>query len=327
MGGLGTMSADLLSAIGIGYLRIVDFDVVEVSNLPRQRLYSDTDIGKAKVDVAKDKLINRNPLITIDAHATKLDALSVNQLLEDIDLVIDGLDRFSTRKILFQAAFTHRIPYIFAGSIGENANIMTFTHKNDKPCLECILGGVKDDNQQTCEIIGVHPAILQIATGIQVTEGVKILLNQKSELEDKMLYIDLNTLEFEQIKFAKRKDCKICGTLSNNDLDKGKEGEITRGKKEIGSYGHALVTSLCGRDTQIIAPNWEFIWDFTSVKQKLQQKWHIAVSGESYVTINIESVGVSLMKSGVATIRGAKTSDRAVEIYTKMYNYIVENNT
>ncbi|MHA2252000.1 MAG: HesA/MoeB/ThiF family protein, partial [Candidatus Kariarchaeaceae archaeon] len=137
MGGLGTSSSELLASLGIGNLRIVDYDVVELSNLPRQKLYADADLSKAKVDVAEEKLVLRNPTINIDPHATRIDALSAPQLIDDVDAIVDGLDRFSTRKILHKASFDQKIPFIFAGATAELANIMTITHEKETPCLEC----------------------------------------------------------------------------------------------------------------------------------------------------------------------------------------------
>ena len=98
MGGLGTISSELLASVGVGYLRIVDYDVVEMSNLPRQKLYDESEINEAKVEVASKKLKIRNPYIIIDEHNTRVDALSSIALLEDIDIVVDGLDKFSSFK-------------------------------------------------------------------------------------------------------------------------------------------------------------------------------------------------------------------------------------
>ena len=121
VGGLGTVSSELLASIGIGHLRIVDYDVIELSNLPRQKLYTEDDIGKAKVDVAEERLLKRNPNMTVEAFTTRVDALSAASLLDGMDVVIDGLDRFSSRKILHREAYKLKIPFVFAGAVGETA--------------------------------------------------------------------------------------------------------------------------------------------------------------------------------------------------------------
>lgn len=326
MGGLGSASAALLASLGVGYLRIVDFDVVEISNLPRQTIYRVEDVGKAKVEVAAKRLEERNPFIKIDVQPTRIDAISANSLLEGIDVVVDGLDLFSSRRALFRAARQLKIPYVFCGSVAEQANLMSFTHGDGKPCLECVLGDVGDEASQSCEVLGVNPAILQIATSIQVNEAVRILLDQELNLDGKMMYIDLPSLDFDKIQFNKRNDCKLCGQTNavEDQLDKGKPGETTKGVREIGNFGHALVTSLCGRDTRIIDPSWEIVWDFEKIKGILKTKWFLAVEGENYATFNVEGVGISLLSSGVATIRGAQTTFNAIQTYTIVYDYIDE---
>ncbi|OLS24116.1 MAG: Molybdopterin-synthase adenylyltransferase [Candidatus Heimdallarchaeota archaeon LC_2] len=322
MGGLGTVSSELLASIGIGYLRIVDFDVVEVSNLPRQKLYEESDIGKSKVDVAEEKLKLRNPNIEIDAQATRLDALSVTTLLEDIDLIIDALDSFSSRRVLHREAFLQKIPFIFTGAVAESANIMSFTFKDNTPCLTCVLGDIKDNPNLTCEITGVHPSILHLAAGIQVTDAIRILLNQPSNLESTMMFLDLESMEFEKIKFKQNPDCKLCGRNEEGELDSGEIGETTKGFRTIGTHGKALVTSLCGRDTIIIDPSWEIKWDFDLVRNKVKDQWVIAVEGKNYLTFKINDTVLSVLRSGVSTIRGSKSSKNAVLLYDEFYSYI-----
>ncbi len=322
MGGLGTVSSELLASLGIGFLRIVDFDVIEVSNLPRQKLYTEADIGKSKVDVAEEKLRLRNPNIEIDTQATRIDALSVTTLLDGIDLIIDGLDTFSTRRVLHRAAFQQKIPFIFAGAVAESANIMSVTFNDGTPCLTCVLGDIKDNPNLTCEITGVHPSILHFAAGTQVTDSVKILLDQPSNLESTMMYIDLESMEFEKITFKQNPDCKLCGKNEEGELDTGNIGETTKGMRNIGSYGKALVTSLCGKDTIIIDPSWEIDWDFTIVRNKVKKQWVVKVEGNNYVTFAIGEVDLSILKSGVSTIRGSKSSKNAIKLYEEFYSLI-----
>ncbi|MCE7733377.1 MAG: HesA/MoeB/ThiF family protein [Candidatus Heimdallarchaeota archaeon] len=320
MGGLGTVSGELLASIGVGNLVIVDFDIIETNNLPRQKLYNDSDIGKSKVDVAEERLKLRNPYLNIEVHATRLDALSVNQLLDEVDVIVDGLDSFSSRRVLHQAAYNLKIPFLFAGAIAESANIMSITFKENTPCLVCVLGNISDDPNQTCEIAGVHPSILHLAAGIQATEAIRILLDQQPNLESQMMFIDLETLEFEKIKFKKNQLCLMCGENEEGELDTGQIGDTTKGYREIDSYGKALVTSLCGRDTFILAPIWEIKWDFEIVQEKIKSQWNVKVSGANYITFEIDEIALSVMKSGVSTIRGSKSSKNAVSKFAEFYS-------
>ena len=324
LGGLGTVSADLLVSFGIGSLRLVDYDVIELSNIPRQKLYYEEDIGKSKVDVAEARLKLRNPKIRIDPQATRIDALSAPTLIDQVDIVVDGLDRFSSRKPLHRAAYVQKKPYVFAGAISESANVMTFTFEKDEPCLECVIGNTRDDPNLTCEIAGVHPSILHFAAGIQATEALRILTNQEPVLKGTMMFIDLETMEFEKVKFKKNPDCQVCGNNEIGDLDQGKLGEITKAHRNISWFGRGLVTSICGRDTLIIDPSWEISWDFEMVKSILRRKFNVRSDGNNFSTFGIEDASFSLLKSGVATIRGSGSSKNAIKLYAQMYETVTD---
>lgn len=327
VGGLGTSSAELLASIGVGFLRLVDYDVIEESNLPRQRLYTVDDIGKSKAEQAEENLSKRFPGIEIEARTDRIDPLSAAGLLDEIDVIVDGLDRFTSRKSLFRVARTLKIPYVFAGAVGEHGNLMIFTHAKDKPCLYCVVGDIGDDDSMSCEVLGVHPSILSMITSIQVSETVKLLLNQSTELNGTMLYADLDTLSFDKIEFQKNGNCKLCGDTQTDDLDGGKEGEIAKGIRSIDTFGDALITSLCGRDTKIVDPNWKITWSFDDVKQIIQEDYHIAVAGKKYITFNVSNIGVSLLESGVVTIRGSKTTKKALEIFEIVFRKIRANSS
>lgn len=322
LGGLGTVSSELLASIGIGNLRIVDFDVVEISNLPRQKLYNEVDIGKAKVDVAEERLKLRNPFISIDPQPTRIDAISSASLVENIDVVVDGLDLFRTRRILHRVAYASRVPYSFAGAVGESANLMTIIPDDKYPCLECVLGDIVDDPNQSCELRGVHPGILHLTAGIQALEATKLLLGQKPAYVGKMLFIDLESMEFESVNFKPKKDCPVCGETENTELDTGNLGEIARAHREIENHGKALITSICGRDTLIIDPKWEINWEFDKIKLQIANHWNVLVEGNNYVTFKIEDVNVSLLKSGVSTVRGSKSSKNAILLTKKIFDKI-----
>lgn len=321
VGGLGTASSELLASVGVGFLRLVDFDVIEISNLPRQRLFTVDDVGKSKSEVAKEQLEERFPGLKCEARTERIDGINAISLVEGMDLIIDGLDRFSSRKALFRAARKLKIPYIFAGAVAEQGNIMVFDHSDKSPCLYCIMGDVGDDESTSCEILGVHPSILSLITSIQSFEATNLLLRQPSNLSDKMLYIDLSSMSFDTVSFQKKEGCILCD-VENDELDTGKDGEITKGVRQIGEFGKALVTSLCGRDTRIVDPEWNINWQFPDVIKTIGGHYHIAVSGEKYITFTIEGVGFSLLESGVATLRGAKSTKNAIEKVNKVFSII-----
>lgn len=327
VGGLGTVAAELLCSLGVGNIVLVDYDVIEESNLPRQKLFFPEDIGKAKVEVAEDRLAQKYPLVKITSHAAKIDGLSAPELIKGVDLVIDALDLFSTRKSLFRACYNAKIPVIFAGAIADSANLMTFDHLSDNPCYNCVLGNIDDDEGQSCAIRGVNPIILHIVVGFQISEALKILLDKTPLLNQTMKIIELNSLEIYDVKFNRLETCSVCNPI---DSTPGKPGDIKKGNHEIEGFGSVNITSLCARNTWIIDPSWEIEWDFLSVVdliKKSQDLYQITVTGDKYITIFVENSHISLLNTGVTTIKKSDSLETAIRLYTELMNYIKINTT
>ncbi|MFX1564781.1 MAG: ThiF family adenylyltransferase [Promethearchaeota archaeon] len=209
IGGLGSISSTKLVTLGIRHLRIVDPDVVAASNLQRQFLYRETDLDKPKVHLAARRLGTLNPDVTIEPTETQLTEETVDKLIQDMDLVVDGLDRFSPRYILNEACCRLGIPYVFAGALGATGNLTTIL-PGKTACLECVYGGVDDSQQPTCETIGVYPTLLGVVANIQVHEALHIILGLPPRLAGHLLFIDLNNLRFDQFPIARHEDCPVC---------------------------------------------------------------------------------------------------------------------
>jgi adenylyltransferase/sulfurtransferase len=209
IGGLGSISATKLVTLGVKHLRIVDPDVVDASNLQRQFLYREKDVGQAKVHLAAKRLRPLNPDVTIEPIEEQLNKDSVDQLIQGMDVVVDGLDRFAPRYILNDACCRQHIPYAFAGALGATGNLTTII-PGKTACLECIYGGVDDAQQPTCHTIGVYPTLLGVVANIQVHETLRILLGQTPQLAGHLLYIDLNTLRFDHFPIARHENCPAC---------------------------------------------------------------------------------------------------------------------
>lgn len=311
VGGLGTKSADLLVGLGIGKITLVDFDVVEMSNLPRQSLFTIEDIGKAKVDVAAERLQKRNPSVEIVCKPIQIDGLSVDSLLDDVDVIIDGLDRFSSRRPLHYHAMQRKIPYIFAGAVAETANLSTFLFEPEDPCMICIFGEAEDNPELTCEFQGVHPSILEIAASIQVAEAVKIVTGKQPTLKGKLLTIDLDELDFETITFAKNPKCTVCSVLKE---EKGALGERKRYQIPLPNGKTAKVTSICGRNTYIAE-----ISDIQNLDlNKFREGFKIVTSSENAISFEYRQCRISVLKSGLITIRGATSLGLAETILSKI---------
>ena len=235
VGGIGNPVVTQLTAMGIGKIRIVDRDVVEISNLHRQHLFTEQDIGKVKVEAAIEHLKKRNTDVEIEALPISVTPYTAENIVKDFDIVIDALDSVDARYALNDACIKHNIPLIYAGALGMLGSVCTIL-PNNSACLRCIFPALSEDDMPTCSTEGVHPSILYLVAGLQVSEAVKILLNQKPTLVNTLLYIDLNELSFERIRMFRQDECPSCG--------KEKVDMI----KHLETEHNLIIEELCGRD-------------------------------------------------------------------------------
>ena len=210
VGGIGNPVVTQLTAMGVGNLKLVDRDVVEISNLHRQHLYTEDDLGKVKVEAAVDRLRKINSATNIEAIPISITKYTVDRLVKDADVVIDALDSVDARYALNDACIKHDIPFIYAGALGTVGSVCTILPKRSA-CLRCIFPALSEDNMPTCSTEGVHPSILYMVGAIQVSEAIKIITHQQPSLVNRLMYIDLNDLSFEKIQMFRQQECPSCG--------------------------------------------------------------------------------------------------------------------
>lgn len=204
-GGLGSPLLFNLAAAGIGNLTICDFDVVSTSNLNRQFLYRENDIGKSKVFTAADRLKELNSSINITCIDTPLSD-EMSDSLKSADLIIDCLDNFTGRFILNRMSLENGIPLIHAG-ISEFFGQITFLKPGETPCLACFVQS--DAENSNPGIIGATAGILG---SIQALEAIKYITGIGDNLINRILFIDGKTMEFTIININKNPACLCCGT-------------------------------------------------------------------------------------------------------------------
>ncbi|MFX1511816.1 MAG: ThiF family adenylyltransferase [Promethearchaeota archaeon] len=306
IGGLGTLSSLMLVRMGVGTLRLVDRDVVELSNLPRTPLFTSRDLDQPKAEIAAQRLSKMNPKCKIEPIVGSIMPTSVGNLLDDIDVVVDGLDSFQTRRTLSAECVKRNIPFVFAGTVGNAANLSTFLKEG--PCFNCIFEGVDDAAVPTCRTIGVHPAIISIAVGVQISETIRLLVGEEPNLFEQILFINLRDLSFESINIKKRESCSICG------LD-----QIKQQTEPILPY----VSEVCGKNSYMVTPQELLHLDIAKARQKLQMNYKIRIGTQFGITFSYSpSVQISLMAGGNALIRGSKDADQALEIYLRVMKHL-----
>jgi len=213
-GGLGSPSAFYLAAAGIGYLRIVDFDVVERSNLQRQIIHSEAAIGSSKVQSARTQLQALNPHIDIQAIAQKVTSANIDALLEDVDVVLDGSDNFPLRYLLNDACIKHRKPLVYAAIERFNGQVSVFDagrQRGQAPCYRCLFPEPPPPefapNCAEAGVLGVLPGLAGI---IQATEVIKLLLNIGEPLIGRLLRFDALNMQFRQTQLHPDPQCLLC---------------------------------------------------------------------------------------------------------------------
>lgn len=209
-GGLGCTVTQYLAVAGVGTMTLVDFDIVEISNLQRQVLHQDANVGQAKVESAKETLNQLNPHIQVNTINRVLDDDEMDDLVAQHQLVIDCTDNIMVREQLNNACFTHRIPFVSGAAIRMEGTVTVFDYADESPCYQCF-SQLFGDQQLTCVESGILAPVVGLVGCIQATEAIKVLTNMGKPLIGKLLMIDAMTMEFRAMKLTRRPGCKTCG--------------------------------------------------------------------------------------------------------------------
>ena len=211
-GGLGAPLAFYLAAAGIGTLGLVDFDVVEESNLQRQIIHSTADVGRPKIDSAADKLQALNPHMKIVKHETMLTSQNALEIIKDYDIVADGTDNFPTRYLVNDACvLSGNKPNAYASIYRFEGQASVFATE-DGPCYRCLYPEPPPPGLvPSCAeggVLGILPGLLGV---IQATEVIKLILGKGESLIGRLLLVDSLAMRFRELKLRKNPDCPVCG--------------------------------------------------------------------------------------------------------------------
>ena len=210
-GGLGTPSSTYLAAAGVGRIGIVDFDVIEKSNLHRQVLYSEADVGKSKAEVAKKRLLEVNPNISVEVHQTKLDSSNALEVLRGYDVILDGTDNFPTRYLVNDACVLLGKPNVYASIFRFEGQASVFYAK-EGPCYRCLYPEPPPPGLvPSCAEGGVLGVLPGIMGSIQAAETIDIVLGKGKPLIGRLLLFDALNMQFKELRLRKNPECKVCG--------------------------------------------------------------------------------------------------------------------
>ncbi|MNZ68362.1 Molybdopterin-synthase adenylyltransferase [compost metagenome] len=307
MGALGSVIAQHLVRSGVGYVRIIDRDIIEWSNLQRQMLYTEDDVKALlpKAAAAAEHLRSINSSVSIEPYVSDLTAENADELLADVDLIIDGSDNFSVRYLINDYSIKHRVPWIYGGAVGASGMTMSIIPL-ETPCYRCIFDtppapGTTD----TCETSGVLSPIVDIVGSLQAAEAIKLLSGNRQALHRTLFQVDLWNHSWMPIDMtdAKRDDCACCGSRSFDYLE--------------GGHSHAVAASLCGRNAVQITPPQPALLDLSQLAVRFEQLGKVTLNRYLLRIELQEHLTIVLFNDGRAIIQGTDILSKARSIYAE----------
>lgn len=210
LGGLGSPAALYLAAAGVGTLGLVDFDIVELSNLQRQIIHTTQDLGKSKVQSARETIGAINPDVQVCEYDQRLSAENIMEILSDYDVVVDGTDNFPVRFLLNDACLRLGKPFVYGAIFRFQGQVSVFAH-GQGPCYRCLVPVMPPAGSvprcQEAGVLGVLPGIIG---SIQATEAIKLLLGIGKPLIGRLFLFDALEMEMEEMKLRKNPECPAC---------------------------------------------------------------------------------------------------------------------
>ncbi|WP_281773771.1 molybdopterin-synthase adenylyltransferase MoeB [Haemophilus parahaemolyticus] len=208
-GGLGCAASQYLASAGVGKIILVDFDTISLSNLQRQILYTDADMGKPKAEVAKVRLQSINPNIEVQAVVKKCDDAEFAELIRQVDIVVDCTDNVDVRNQLNFQCFQQRRPLVSGSAIRFEGQVSVFTYADNEACYQC-LSQLFGSDTLSCVEAGVISPIVGVIGSLQALETIKVLLDIGKTLSGKLLIIDGLHFFVREMNLPKMPSCKVC---------------------------------------------------------------------------------------------------------------------
>ncbi|TLZ81498.1 MAG: thiazole biosynthesis adenylyltransferase ThiF [Methanobacteriota archaeon] len=299
LGALGSISSDLLARAGVGHLRLVDRDVVELTNLQRQSLYSESDVDRPKAEAAAERLRSVNSGIDIEAVSKDAHSATARDILHGADIVLDGTDNLETRFLLNEAAIDLGIPFVYAGAIATYGMVFAI-RSPDTACFRCFNPNAPPPGSlPTCETAGIFNAVSAQIGAIQAGEALRLLLGEAPSGD--LLIIDGWRPEIQKIHVARRSDCPACAL-----------GE----REYLGAKRAQVLVSLCGSDTISLDPVHRGAIDLEALARRLEALGSARRAG-GVLVVDVEGRRLTIFPDGRALIRGVNSEAEARTVYAK----------
>ncbi|PWI56911.1 ThiF family adenylyltransferase [Sulfoacidibacillus thermotolerans] len=304
MGALGTAMATQVVRAGVGFVRLLDRDIIEPSNLQRQALYDEQDALEAlpKAIAAMYKLRQANRDVEIEAKVVDVTAQNAEALLSDVDVILDGTDNFQIRYLINDVAVKHHIPWAYGGAVSAHGT-SAFFRPHETPCLVCLFGTDPGSGHDTCDTVGVIAPVVSVIASFQVAETLKYLTGNLDDLRSGLVYVDLWNNEMRQIGFGQRNtDCPCCGHGQYAALQAKRD---------------AITVSMCGRRTIQVKPQVPAQLSLASVAKRLEAVFRVRYN-EHLLRVELpDHVQITLFADGRALVHGIEDATAARELYAR----------
>ena len=299
-GGLGSFSASFLVRAGVSFVRIVDRDIVELTNLHRTAHFDEDDVGLPKVEALARKLNRINRDVTVEAQVADVNSWSILQLIEDVDIVVDGFDNMEARYILNDAAVSLAIPWVYAGTIGSDATVMSVI-PGQGPCLRCVLPELPPPGAlPTCETVGVLPIAPAFTAGFQVKEVLNVLLGRGRP--GRLYSFDLEGDRFQAADIGPSPSCPTC---------------VERNFEFLNQDAGTRAVSLCGRKAVHIHPRKPSDLDLQRLAKELSVTYKTNYNG-FYLSVDADGLETIVFKDARAMVKGTRDVEKAKSIYSRL---------
>jgi adenylyltransferase/sulfurtransferase len=307
-GALGTVLANTVVRAGVGFLRICDRDFIERDNLQRQVLFDEDDIAAnlPKAEAAARKLARINSDVTVEPCVVDVTHENIERLADGADLILDGTDNFEARFLINDLAVATERPWIYGAVVGSTGLCMPIV-PHDTPCLRCVFEDAPPPQMNpTCDTVGVLSSAVNVVASLQATEAIKLLTGQHSELNRRLMHIDVWT-------------GRVAGVNVQSSLDKG-DCPCCRKRDFAFLEGRmaAATTTLCGRGAvQVSAPAGVRL-DFSAIARKLEPVAEDGVRHNKFMLkARVGGFDMALFPDGRAIIKGTEDAEVARTLYAR----------
>jgi len=304
-GALGSVLANHLVRGGVGYVRIIDRDFVEESNLQRQMLYDEDDAKRhmPKAEAAAEKLRKINSAVTVEPVVDDVHPGNAEALLTGVDIILDGTDNFQIRYLINDVALKHRIPWVYGGAVSSRG-MFAAVRPHETPCFRCLFPHPPEGRGDTCDTVGVIGPIVHVVASYQAAEAFKILVGARDRFNPHLEQFEMWTNMHMQMNIAggRQPNCPACGQGLYEFLD--------------GSEDEDVFTVMCGRDSVQFTPRTPRTVDFDKEEQVLRNVG-VVERNPFLLRASIDERTLVLFRDGRVMIQGTQDIVEAKSLYAK----------